>query len=77
MDAQTDLSHCWAHSHFVGFVMRRLCYTVLEMLNVKSKKIGNDQGLIQSDSNQSLVNESRNFYRSKCLRDVHYSFREM
>ena len=23
-DAKTDLSLCWAHSHFVGFVMRRL-----------------------------------------------------
>ena len=23
-DAQADLSLCWAHSHFVGFVMRRL-----------------------------------------------------
>ena len=23
-DTQTDLSLCWAHSHFVGFVMRRL-----------------------------------------------------
>ena len=23
-DAQADLSFCWAHSHFVGFVMRRL-----------------------------------------------------
>ena len=23
-DAQADLSHRWAHSHFVGFVMRRL-----------------------------------------------------
>ena len=30
---QTDLSLCWTHSHFVGFVMRRLishyCYTSL------------------------------------------------
>ena len=25
-DAQTDLSLGWAHSHFVGFVMRRLIY---------------------------------------------------
>ena len=26
-DAQADLSICWAHSHFVGFVMRQLiCY---------------------------------------------------
>ena len=24
VDAQADLSLCWAHSHFVGFVMRRL-----------------------------------------------------
>ena len=24
MDAQTDLSFCWAHSDFVGFVMRQL-----------------------------------------------------
>ena len=24
MDAQTDLSLRWAHSHFVGFVTRRL-----------------------------------------------------
>ena len=23
-DAQADLSLCWAHSHFLGFVMRRL-----------------------------------------------------
>ena len=23
-DAQADLSFCWAHSHFVGFVVRRL-----------------------------------------------------
>ena len=23
-DAQADLSLCWAHSHFVGFVMSRL-----------------------------------------------------
>ena len=23
-DAQADLSHRWAHSHFVGFVMSRL-----------------------------------------------------
>ena len=28
-DAQTDLSLRWAHSHFVGFVMRRLiCRTI-------------------------------------------------
>ena len=26
VDAQADLSLCWAHSHFVGFVMRRLIY---------------------------------------------------
>ena len=26
MDAQADLSLCWAHIHFVGFVMRRLKY---------------------------------------------------
>ena len=26
-DAQADLSLCWAHSHFVGFVMRRLIWT--------------------------------------------------
>ena len=26
VDAQADLSLCWAHSHFVGFVMRRLKY---------------------------------------------------
>ena len=25
-DAQTDLSLGWAHSHFVGFIMRRLIY---------------------------------------------------
>ena len=25
-DAQADLSLRWAHSHFVGFVMRRLIY---------------------------------------------------
>ena len=25
-DAQADLSLCWAHSHFVGFVMSRLMY---------------------------------------------------
>ena len=24
MDAQADLSLCWAHTHFVGFVMSRL-----------------------------------------------------
>ena len=30
-DAQADLSLCWAHSHFVGFVMRRLMY-VLSMI---------------------------------------------
>ena len=29
VDAQADLSLCWAHSHFVGFVMRRLiCLSV-------------------------------------------------
>ena len=28
-DAQTDLSLCWAHSHFVGFVVRRLNYDEL------------------------------------------------
>ena len=27
-DAQADLSLCWAHSHFVGFVMRWLIYSV-------------------------------------------------
>ena len=28
VDAQADLTLCWAHSHFVGFVMRRLlCYS--------------------------------------------------
>ena len=27
-DAQADLSLCWMHSHFIGFVMRRLIYTL-------------------------------------------------
>ena len=26
VDAQADLSLCWAHSHIIGFVMRRLIY---------------------------------------------------
>ena len=25
-DDQADLSLCWAHTHFIGFVMRRLIY---------------------------------------------------
>ena len=29
VDAQADLSLCWAHSHFVGFVMRRLKWKLL------------------------------------------------
>ena len=29
-DAQADLSLCWAHSHFVGFVMRRLKFSLFE-----------------------------------------------
>ena len=28
-DAQADLSLCWAHSHFVGFIMKRLNYECL------------------------------------------------
>ena len=33
-DTQADLSLHWAHSHFVGFVMRRLIYYVIAMLCV-------------------------------------------
>ena len=32
-DAQADLSLRWAHSHFVGFVMRRLISTLLNKAN--------------------------------------------
>ena len=38
-DAQADLSLRWAHSHFVGFVVRRLiCYIVDWAIKLKSEK---------------------------------------
>ena len=37
-DAQADLSLCWAHSHFVGFVMRRLkWFWLLTLLSLISQ----------------------------------------
>ena len=36
VDAQADLSLCWMHSHFVGFVMRRL---ILGILRSQAKTI--------------------------------------
>ena len=39
-DAQADLSLRWAHTHFVGFVTRRLiCYRLLKVLYAKIKII--------------------------------------
>ena len=29
-DAHADLSHRWAHAHFVGFVMSRFNFVVIE-----------------------------------------------
>ena len=40
-DAQADLSLHWAHSHFVGFVMRRLnynCVTIANMIRHASRR---------------------------------------
>ena len=34
-DAQVDLSLCWAHSHFVGFVTRRLIYQWSKVSNTR------------------------------------------
>ena len=34
VDAQADLSLRWAHSHFVGFVVRRLIYKCFQFLGV-------------------------------------------
>ena len=31
---QADASLCWAHSHFVGFVMRRLYYNLLTFVDI-------------------------------------------
>ena len=33
-DAQAELSLCWAHSRFVGFVVRRLNLTLLGMITI-------------------------------------------
>ena len=35
-DAQVDLSLCWAHSHFAGFVMKQLNCTLCKYLNTVS-----------------------------------------
>ena len=37
-DAQADLSLRWAHSHFVGFVTRRLNYSDGSKISVSEKK---------------------------------------
>ena len=38
-DAQADLSLCWAHSHFVGFVRSRLKYVVtVEQVEIQLKQ---------------------------------------
>ena len=36
VDAQAALSLCWVHSHFVGFVMRRLIYSILHGLEYRN-----------------------------------------
>ena len=49
VDAQADLSLRWAHSHFVGFVMRRLksCLKFQELYTAYKKKVysGSDTNL--------------------------------
>ena len=43
-DAQADLSLCWAHSYFVGFVMSRLTYFSLVPSNQNIQELKHLQG---------------------------------
>ena len=64
VDAQADLSLCWVHSHFVGFVTRPLNYVLLSTSlsqNPLFRKIFLDNFLDQS-VNTSTVNLLRNKY---------------
>ena len=38
-DAQADLSLRWAHTHFVGFVMRWLIYTCMTILSYRTHQV--------------------------------------
>ena len=55
VDAQADLSLRWAHSHFAGFVVRRLKYLPYLFLWVFTKKI---------DVNKMFSNKNANWWAS-------------
>ena len=38
-DAQADLSLCWAHTHFVGFVMMQLIWKIVAWLSSSTQHI--------------------------------------
>ena len=67
-DAQADLSLCWAHSHFIGFVMRQLIYSC----NCKNPKLGHSKNHCNRKNHCNYLNIWTVWFYHKvmCPKDV-------
>ena len=68
-DARADLSLCWVHSHFVGFVMRQLkCF-----LMIQTQQWNRQRGLLKIIRGQFSIVLHKNVYYEYSLASWFYS----
>ena len=70
-DAQADLSLCWAHSHFVGFVMLGLIWltaTARSKQNKEEKNVAKGQTLKQA---HAIVHTNEHIFHDKTYHQNH------
>ena len=80
MDVQADLSLRWAHSHFVGFVVRRLNYTLTPFTSMQTELKGSfyrpktSYSILTTKQLEISARSSSISYTSKGLLDMSRAF---
>ena len=74
VDAQADMSLCWARSHFVGFVMLRLIYRILEIIESEGERKRAKKILLNQKEKLIIIRGEKGVWVGQSLVSFHLLF---